>query len=129
MAISAASASGTNSIGLQDFLRILTSQLTYQDPLKPMDNEEFVAQMAQFSSLEQSQQLNSKIDQLLSVQSAAQSVGLLGKTVDAADSNGNVFSGQVTALSLSGSQPQLTITTSTGSVVSGISFSKISAVR
>ena len=46
------------SLGLQDFMKILLTQLTYQDPLKPMDNQAFMAQMAQFTALEQSKRLN-----------------------------------------------------------------------
>jgi len=55
------SATASNSqINLQDSCRILTSQLTNQDPMKPMDNTEFMAQLAQFTSLEQTRQLNDK---------------------------------------------------------------------
>ncbi len=57
-------------IGLQDFLKILLTQLTYQDPLKPVDNQQFMAQIAQFTTLEQTQQLNSKIDALLTTQAS-----------------------------------------------------------
>ena len=70
------------AFGLQDFMKILLTQLTYQDPLKPMDNQQFMSQIAQFTTLEQSQQLNDKIDRLLAIQSATQSIGLIGKTVD-----------------------------------------------
>ena len=53
-----------------DFLRILSTQLTFQDPMKPMDSTRFMAQMAQFSALEQSRQSNDKLDTLLAFQSA-----------------------------------------------------------
>ena len=134
MPISAASALGSSTagqssnIGIQDFLKILTAQLNNQDPLKPVDNQEFVAQIAQFATLEQSRQLNVKIDELLSVQSSTQSVGLLGKTVDI-NQNGRIVSGRVTALSLASGQPLLTITTSNGDFQNDVSLSQIINIR
>lgn len=122
------SASQAGNIGLQEFLKILTSQLSNQDPLKPLDNQEFIAQIAQFSALEQSRQLNQKIDQLLVVQSAVQSIGLLGKTVDV-QSSGGAVSGQVTALSLVSGEPQFTVKTSSGALLPGLSFNQITAIR
>src|SRR6266705_4133796 len=89
----------TANFNLQDFMKILLTQLTYQDPLKPMNNQQFMSQIAQFTTLEQSQQLNDKIDRLLAIQSATQSIGLIGKTVDVNGQSGP-FSGVVTALSL-----------------------------
>ncbi len=121
--------SGTNGIGLQDFLKILTSQLSNQDPLKPLDNQEFIAQIAQFSALEQSRQLNEKIDQLLSVQSVNQSVGLLGKTIDFTSSTGSVVSGAVTAINLSSGSALFTIRTSAGVFLNNITLSQINNVR
>lgn len=134
MPISTASAPGistaaqSSNIGIQDFLKILTAQLNNQDPLKPVDNQEFVAQIAQFATLEQSRQLNVKIDELLSVQSSTQSVGLLGKTVDI-NQNGFLVSGTVTALALASGQPMLTITTSSGEFQNDISLSQIITIR
>src|ERR1700754_54996 len=81
---------GANGIGLQDFMKILLTQLTYQDPLKPMDNQQFMAQIAQFTTLEQTQQLNDKMGALLSTQASLQSVGLIGRTVDITTDGGNV---------------------------------------
>lgn len=134
MTISAASAVGasqpaqSSSLGIEDFLKILTAQLNNQDPLKPVDNEEFIAQIAQFASLEQSRELNDKIGSLLSSQSASQSVGLLGKTVDASV-NGNTVTGQVTALSLSSGQPMLTLTGTGGVATTGVALSQILNIR
>ena len=134
MAIDSISGSGSStnlqasSLGMEDFLKILLTQLTYQDPLKPMDNQQFMAQMAQFTSLEQTQQLNTKIATLISNQAALQSVGLIGKTVDVTTSTGSV-SGTVSALSLAGDSPLLTVKTTDGSVLSSISLSQLIAVR
>lgn len=124
-AVESASNLQANGLGMQDFLKILLTQLTYQDPLKPMDNQQFMAQMAQFTSLEQTQQLNSKTDALLSTQASLQSVGLLGKTVEI---EGGIV-GTVTALSLATNTPQLTLTTAAGATLSGIGLSQITSVR
>lgn len=133
MAIDAIGAAGTtnlqaNSLGMEDFLKILLTQLTYQDPLKPMDNQQFMAQMAQFTSLEQTQQLNNKIATLITNQAALQSVGLIGKTVDITTASGSV-SGTVSALSLSGDSPLLTVRTSAGATLTNISLSQLVSVR
>lgn len=53
-----------NELGKQDFLRLLTVQLQYQDPLNPMDNTELVAQLAQFSALEGTNNIESAITDL-----------------------------------------------------------------
>src|SRR6266850_1688147 len=120
-ASSAAALNQPASLGLQDFMM---TQLTYQDPLKPMDNQQFMSQIAQFTTLEQSQQLNEKIDRLLAIQSATQSIGLIGKTVDVNGQSGP-FSGVVTALSLSTGDPQLTVRTSDGGFVTGIALGQV----
>lgn len=117
-----------SGIGLQDFLKILLTQLTYQDPLKPMDNQEFMAQIAQFTTLEQTQQLNGKIDALLSTQASLQSVGLIGRTVDVTTTTGTV-TGSVSALSLSGDAPLISIVTQQGAAISNVSLSQIVAVH
>ena len=58
-----------------------------------------------------------------------QSVGLIGRTVDLTVSEGSTLTGTVTALSLSGDSPALSITTASGATLSGISLSQITAVR
>jgi flagellar basal-body rod modification protein FlgD len=116
------------SLGLQDFMRIMLTQLAYQDPLKPMDNQQFMSQIAQFTTLQQSQQLNEKIDQLLSIQSAVQSIGLIGKTVDVEATSGPL-SGTVTGLAFADGAPQLTLRTASGQVLTGISLGQVVNVR
>ncbi|WP_312097885.1 flagellar hook assembly protein FlgD [Niallia sp.] len=59
---------GSSSLGKDDFLKILITQLQNQDPSNPMDDKEFIAQMAQFSSLEQMQNLNTSMTNLISLQ-------------------------------------------------------------
>ncbi|MDQ8033147.1 MAG: flagellar hook capping FlgD N-terminal domain-containing protein [Bordetella sp.] len=98
----------SSNLGMQEFLKVLMTQLTYQDPLKPMDNQEFMTQMAQFTTLEQTQQLNSKIETLITNQAALQSVGLIGRTVDVTTSTGTLTA-TVQALSLAGDAPVLSL--------------------
>jgi flagellar basal-body rod modification protein FlgD len=117
-----------NSLGQEDFMKILLTQLTYQDPLKPMDNQQFMAQMAQFTSLEQTQQLNQKMATLISNQAALQSVGLIGRTVDI-NTGGSSLTGTVASLSLSGDSPSVTVRTSSGATLQNIALSQITAVR
>jgi|SRR5450830_453010 flagellar basal-body rod modification protein FlgD len=124
----AVSSTSNDSLTIQDFLKILSTQLAYQDPLKPMDNQEFMAQMAQFTNLEQTQEINTKMDQTLSNQVATQGVSLLGKTVDVTSSSGTTTTGVVSSMALSGSAPTLTVTPTTGTAVSGITLSQVTAV-
>jgi len=119
--------SSSASLSIQDFLKVLMTQLTYQDPLKPMDNQEFLAQIAQFTSLEQTQQMNNNLQVLVSNQAAQQSVGLIGRTVNVATDAGPQ-TGTVSSIDLSGSTPALTLTTSTGTL-SNISISQITSIR
>lgn len=71
-------------LGQEDFLALLTTQLSSQDPLKPTENTDFIAQMAQFSSLEGMNQLNKSFSSLSSSlvsNQALQASALVGRTV------------------------------------------------
>lgn len=128
---SATLAQTTRNAGLSmdDLLKLLMTELSYQDPLKPVDNKDFLTQMAQFTSLDTTRQLNDNITQLLSTQSLNQSVGLLGKTVDAQTNSNGVVSGQVTALQLVSGTPEITIKTAGGEVISGIQIGQLQTIR
>lgn len=74
----------SNALGKDDFLKLLTAQLANQDPLQPVDNQAFVAQLAQFSSLEQMQNVTARLDSLLSATTTSTQVtaaSLVGKAV------------------------------------------------
>ncbi len=70
-----------SSLNQTDYLKLFMQELTYQDPLKPMDNKEFMAQMAKFSSLQVAQENKDLLGQLLGMTSANQALTLLGRTV------------------------------------------------
>lgn len=77
-------------LGKDDFLKLLITQLKYQDPMEPTDNKDFVAQMAQFSSLEQMTNMSSSFEKLAGMQestlrefSVGQAINLIGRTVSA----------------------------------------------
>ena len=77
-------ATAKNVLGKDDFLKLLTAQLANQDPLEPVDNQAFIAQLAQFSSLEQLHGVSSRLDSLLlSVNSSNQlgAASLVGRDV------------------------------------------------
>ncbi|MGI5839070.1 MAG: flagellar hook capping FlgD N-terminal domain-containing protein [bacterium] len=92
---------GSPGLGKNDFLQLLTTQMRYQDPLNPTNDREFIAQLAQFSSLEQSQNLNSSLQQMMAV-------GLLGKDITVEDKEtGCAVSGVVEMVRLNQSIPSI----------------------
>lgn len=115
-------------LGQDDFLKILLTQLQFQDPLKPLDNQEFIAQMAQFTSLEMNRQQNDKTDALLTIQAATQALALIGKQVEVSTSN-SVQVGTVTAVRFQNGTPAVTVQTTNGSYLTDVTLSQISLVR
>ena len=73
------------SLNYDSFLKLLTAQMQYQDPTKPMDATQFVAQLASFSNVEQAIKTNNKLDSLLVSQSLMQVDGLIDKYVTSMD--------------------------------------------
>jgi flagellar basal-body rod modification protein FlgD len=77
------SSSGSSQVLLnqQQFLQLLTAQLQNQDPLNPLNSQDFTSQLAQLSTVSGIQQLNGSIQQLLQLQQLSQGAALMGKTV------------------------------------------------
>lgn len=73
-------------LGKDTFLKLLVTQLKHQDPTKPMEDREFIAQMAQFSSLEQMTNVNKELRNLVSSSHASEAYGVLGKNIESYDS-------------------------------------------
>ena len=95
---------GDTDLGKDAFLELLITQLKHQDPLDPMDDKEFVAQMAQFNSLEQMQNMNSNLEKLIASGRMSEASSLIDKEVEGLDSNGNNVSGVVSGVSREGEE-------------------------
>lgn len=86
---------GSSSLGKDDFLKILMTQLQNQDPLNPMQDQDFISQMATFSSLEQMTNLNSSMDNFIKTAQQnqfMQASSMIGKTVTYLNDQGNELS-------------------------------------
>src|SRR3990167_6745434 len=118
----------SNTIDQEDFIKLFLSQLQFQDPLEPVDNREFLAQLAQFSNLEQTRQTSQNTEGLLVMNSSAQALGLLTKTVEVQGS-GAATTGSVIAVQFTSSGPELTIQTTAGPVLTAVRLSQISLVK
>src|SRR5690606_40218064 len=72
-------------VDYQSFLKLLVAQMKNQDPTNPMDSTQYMAQLAAFSQVEQSVQMNTKLDQMLQSSTLAQADAIIGRTVTSAD--------------------------------------------
>ncbi len=105
-AIQGSSDSGTQ-LGRDDFLKILMTQLQNQDPTKPMEDKEFISQMAQFSSLEQMTNVSQGFQEMNALLSSSQALSVLGRTVDV-QAGDQTIRGTVSSVT-NGAMPQITI--------------------
>src|SRR6476659_5353603 len=89
-----------NVLGKDDFLKLMVAQMKNQDPMNPSDDKDNIAQMAQFSSLEQITNLASATQELATRMTLTQNVGLLGHDVAYTKADGTSGTGQVDGLDL-----------------------------
>jgi flagellar basal-body rod modification protein FlgD len=97
-------------LGKDEFLKLLTAQMTHQDPLNPMDDKAFIAQMAQFSSLEQLMNMNKTLENQAKGQSQNDLMNYLGRTVKVLNSETRqVVQGKVTEIVMTDKDAKLKV--------------------
>ena len=96
-------------LGQQDFLQLLAVQFQVQDPMKPMEDTAFIAQMAQFSALEQSGALARDMTAMRADQQRVAANSYLGHRVTVSDGKAGFSTGEVSAVDVSGTEPQLVV--------------------
>jgi flagellar basal-body rod modification protein FlgD len=101
---------GTDAMGSDTFLKLLVAQLKYQDPSKPADGTQFLAQTAQFQMVEKLQQLSDQNQALLAEQSTMSAIALVGRNVSYGTGTGHA-SGTVSSVRIGAAGPVLTVGT------------------
>ncbi len=97
-------------LGKEDFLKLLITELKYQDPISPVDNKQFIAELAQFSSLEQLQNLNENFHEIQTLTKLTQinfAMSIINHRIIAFDSSGKQIDGIVDNVALDNGVPSL----------------------
>jgi flagellar basal-body rod modification protein FlgD len=114
-AASTQAATGANtSMGKDQFLKLFVAQLQHQDPMNPMQDQEFMGQMASFSTLEQVTNLAKANEALATSSALSQSVGLIGRTVTWTAADKTTQTGVVEKVNQTGGKPTLTVSGTEG---------------
>jgi flagellar basal-body rod modification protein FlgD len=116
-----AAKSKTATLGQNDFLKLLAKQFQTQDPMKPMEDTAFIAQMAQFTSLEQSSSMASQLTMMNAKQDIATANSYLGRLVTVSDGKGGTTVGEATGVEVADGVPRL--------VVGDLTYSLSSVIR
>jgi flagellar basal-body rod modification protein FlgD len=112
---------GTQGLGQDAFLKLLVTQLQNQSPLDPVQNQDFIAQLAQFSTLESSQAQNTSLTSLLSIEQLGQGAALVGKKITYTDpTSGQPTPGIVSAVALQGGTVLLNVGGKTNIPISNV---------
>ncbi len=103
MSASVSSSNPAQSLNQADFLNLLVTQMTSQDPLNPQSDTQFAAELAQFSSLQETQKTEADLQSI-------QATGLIGETVSLAPTGGgSAVSGIVSGIQISAGTPQIAV--------------------
>lgn len=99
----------TRNLTQDDFLKLVVAQMTTQDPMNPRKDTEFIAQMAQFSLLEQSKSMQQEMAQLRTDQLFLQANAMLGRVVEIHAAEGPPTRGTVTAIQVVEGTPKIVV--------------------
>jgi|SRR5579884_54442 len=114
----ASNALGGQQMGSAEFLQLLTTELRNQDPMQPVDDTQSVAQLAQFSALSATEELNSSFQAFQSNFGVMQASALIGKkvTVSTPDASGNSsnVTGTVSSIAVQNGKPYFTMNDANG---------------
>jgi flagellar basal-body rod modification protein FlgD len=97
------------ALGKDAFLKMFVAQLQHQDPMNPMNDSEFMGQMASFSTLEQVSNLAAANERIASNLTSTSAIGLIGRTVSYVDENDEIQTGKVDKVTTAGGKPVLTV--------------------
>jgi len=110
-----ATTTSSSGAGNNQFIQLLLSQITNQNPLEPMDNSQMVSQLAQFQMVEKMEDLDDKMGSLLSYQNMMNSINLMGKKVSILNTQtGGTINGTVEGIKMTNGTPTV--------VVNGVSY-------
>jgi flagellar basal-body rod modification protein FlgD len=98
-----------SAMGKDQFLKLFVAQLQHQDPMNPMQDGEFMGQMASFSTLEQVSNLAAANERIAASLTSNSAVGLIGRTVSYVDENDEIQTGKVDKVTTAGGTPMLTV--------------------
>jgi flagellar basal-body rod modification protein FlgD len=116
--------SAAQTLGKDDFLKLLVGQLQHQDPLAPSDDQQWIGQMAQFSQLEQVTNTAATTQKIVDTLNANGTLSLIGRTVTYLDEAGVAHTGPVQTVDMAGGTASLTV-----DGVAGINASAVTQVK
>jgi flagellar basal-body rod modification protein FlgD len=101
--------STVQTLGKDDFLKLLVGQLQHQDPLAPSDDQQWIGQMAAFSQLEQVSNMAASSQKIVDTLNMSGTLSLIGHTVTYLDANGASQTGKVDTVDVAGGKATLTV--------------------
>jgi len=108
-ALSSGSSSSQAALSSSQFLQILTSELTNQDPLNPLGSSDFIQQMVDIQNLQQSASLTDSLNSFTQFIQMSAGSSLIGKTVSGLDASGNTVQGVVTSVAIQNGKANLVV--------------------